>query len=55
MDLKLFLEKVLGRKVDLMLADAVKPRLRSVILAEAVQVRRVLDASAWSALMEWSR
>jgi uncharacterized protein len=36
MDVKLFLEKVLGRRVDLVLADAVKPRLRSVILAEAV-------------------
>ena len=28
MDVKLFLEEVLGRKVDLVLADAVKPRLR---------------------------
>lgn len=30
------LEKVLGRTVDLVLADAMKPRLRSVILGEAV-------------------
>jgi uncharacterized protein len=37
MDVKLFLEKILGRKVDLVLADAVKPRLRAVILAEAVR------------------
>jgi predicted nucleotidyltransferase len=37
MDVKLFLERILGRKVDLVLADAVKPRLRSVILAEAVR------------------
>jgi predicted nucleotidyltransferase len=36
MDVKLFLEEVLGRKVDLVLADAVKPRLRQVILAEAI-------------------
>lgn len=40
MDVKLFLEKVLGRKVDLVLADAVKPRLRSVILGEAVPASR---------------
>jgi hypothetical protein len=31
----------LGRKVDLVLADAVKPRLRSVILAEAVRASRL--------------
>ena len=30
MDVKLFLERILGRKVDLVLADAVKSRLRSV-------------------------
>lgn len=41
MDVKLYLEKVLGRKVDLVLADAVKPRLRSVILAEAVHASRL--------------
>ncbi len=40
MDVKLFLEKVLGRKVDLVLADAVKPRLRSAILGEAVHASR---------------
>lgn len=41
MDVKFFLEKILGRKVDLVLADAVKPRLRSVILAEAVHASRL--------------
>jgi predicted nucleotidyltransferase len=41
MDVKLFLEKILGRKVDLVLAGAVKPRLRPVILAEAVHGSRL--------------
>jgi predicted nucleotidyltransferase len=41
MDVKLFLERVLGRKVDLVLADAIKPRLRSTILAEAVHASRL--------------
>ena len=41
MDVKLFLERLLGRKVDLVLADAIKPRLRSVILAEAVHASRL--------------
>ncbi len=36
MDVKLFLERLLGRRVDLVLADALKPRLRPMILAEAV-------------------
>ena len=36
MDVKLFLERLLGHSVDLVLADAVKPRLRPTILAEAV-------------------
>lgn len=40
MDVKLFLEKVLGRRVDLVIADAVKPRLRTAILAEAVHASR---------------
>jgi uncharacterized protein len=40
MDVKLFLEEALACKVDLVLADAVKPRLRSVILAEAVRAAR---------------
>jgi len=41
MDVKLSLEKILGRKVDLVLADAVKPRLRSAILGEAVRASRL--------------
>jgi predicted nucleotidyltransferase len=36
MDLKLFLEDLFGRSVDLVLADAVKPRLRGPILEDAV-------------------
>jgi len=36
MDLKLFLEDVLGRPVDLVLSDAIKPRLRSVIMQEMI-------------------
>ena len=36
MDVKLFLERLLGRRVDLVLADAVKPRLPQTIFAEAV-------------------
>jgi len=36
MDLKEYLEKLLGRRVDLVLADAIKPRLRPAIIEEAV-------------------
>jgi predicted nucleotidyltransferase len=36
MDLKLFLETLFGRSVDLVLADAIKPRLRGPILEGAV-------------------
>jgi predicted nucleotidyltransferase len=36
MDLKFFLEELLGSPVDLVLRDAVKPRLREPILSEAV-------------------
>jgi hypothetical protein len=36
MDLKLLLERLFGRPVDLVLADAIKPRLRPAILDEAV-------------------
>jgi hypothetical protein len=36
MDLKEFLEDLFGRRVDLVLADAVKPRLRATIIEEAV-------------------
>lgn len=36
MDLKLFLEELLGRRVDLVLADGIKPQLRTAILREAI-------------------
>jgi predicted nucleotidyltransferase len=36
MDLKLFLEELFGCRVDLVLADSIKPRLRSAILRETV-------------------
>jgi hypothetical protein len=36
MDVKELLEQVFGRKVDLVIVDAIKPRLRSSILREAV-------------------
>ena len=38
LDLKEFLESLFGRPVDLVFADAVKPRLRPIIHAEAVYV-----------------
>lgn len=36
MDLKLFLEELFRRPVDLVLADGIKPRLRAAILREAI-------------------
>lgn len=36
MELKLFLEELFNRPVDLVLADSIKPRLRAAILGEAV-------------------
>jgi len=36
MDLKLFLEGLFGCRIDLVLADGIKPRLKPVILDEAV-------------------
>jgi uncharacterized protein len=36
MDLKFYLEEILQRPVDLVLADTIKPRLRPVIEREAV-------------------
>ena len=36
MDLKAFLERLFGCKVDLVVTDAIKPRLRPIILSEAV-------------------
>ncbi|MBI5428052.1 MAG: nucleotidyltransferase family protein [Nitrospinae bacterium] len=38
MDLKFYLEKLFKRRVDLVLSDAIKPRLRPIILKEAVHV-----------------
>lgn len=38
MDLKTFLEELFACQVDLVLAETVKPRLRSAILGEAVHV-----------------
>ncbi len=38
MDLKFTLEERLGRKVDLVTSDAIKPRLRPIIEAELVDV-----------------
>jgi len=36
MDLKAFLEHLFGCRVDLVLADAIKPKLRGAILGEAI-------------------
>ncbi|MGH7409936.1 MAG: nucleotidyltransferase family protein [Candidatus Methylomirabilis sp.] len=36
MDLKAFLEGLFGCRVDLVLADALKPRLRAAVLEQAV-------------------
>ena len=36
MDLKLFLEELFDRPVDLVLADGIKPRLRAAILRDAI-------------------
>jgi len=38
MDLKAFLEELFGRSVDLVLSDAVKPRLKPYIVKEAIDV-----------------
>ena len=52
MDVKLFLQKILGRKVDLVLAEAVKPRLRPIILAEAVHASLPAFETKVRALLE---
>lgn len=39
MDLKFFLENLLGAKVDLVISDAVKPRLKPIILGEVVYAK----------------
>jgi hypothetical protein len=36
MGLKEFLEDLFGRRVDLVISDAIKPRLRATILGEAI-------------------
>ena len=36
MDLKFYLEDIFGRKVDLVMKGAIKPRLREPILSEVV-------------------
>ncbi len=38
-DLKFFLEGLFGRKVDLVIKDNIKPRIRSTILQETVYAR----------------
>lgn len=38
MDLKFFLEDLFGRKVDLVIHDTLKPRLREPVLREVVYV-----------------
>lgn len=38
MELKFYLEERLGRNVDLVMHDAVKPRMRSLIEQEAIHV-----------------
>ncbi len=39
MDLKEVLEKLFGYKVDLVMKDAIKPRLRPIILGETVYAK----------------
>jgi|YNPMSStandDraft_2_1061718.scaffolds.fasta_scaffold29611_2 predicted nucleotidyltransferase len=38
MELKFYLQRVLGRRVDLVMIDALRPELRSKILLEAIDV-----------------
>lgn len=38
MDLKMFLEELFGRRVDLVLSSVIKPRLRDRILQETIYV-----------------
>ncbi len=39
LDLKEFLERLLEHRVDLVLSDTLKPRLRPVVLKEAIYVK----------------
>ncbi len=38
MDLKIFLEDLFGKKIDLAVEDTLKPQIRAKILAEAIDV-----------------
>ncbi|HNV38262.1 MAG: Nucleotidyltransferase domain protein [Euryarchaeota archaeon ADurb.Bin009] len=40
MDLKFYLEDLLGRKTDLVIADTLKPRIRDAVLGEVVYAWR---------------
>lgn len=39
MELKFYLERILGRKVDLVIKDAIKPRIKDIILREVSYAR----------------
>ncbi len=39
MDLKFYLERMFGRPVDLVIADTVKPRLKSIINKEVIYAK----------------
>ncbi len=41
MDLKFYLESLFGRQVDLVIADTVKPRLKSVIKGEVIYAKEL--------------
>lgn len=41
MDLKFFLEDLFGYKVDLVMSDAIKPRLKPHIMKEVVYAKRL--------------
>jgi uncharacterized protein len=38
MDLKIFLEDLFGKKIDLAIEDTLKPQIRQIILEEAIDV-----------------
>jgi predicted nucleotidyltransferase len=38
MDLKIFLEDLFGKKIDLAIEDTLKPQIRAKILEEAIDV-----------------
>jgi uncharacterized protein len=38
MDLKIFLEDLFGKKIDLAIKDTLKPQIRQIILEEAIDV-----------------